>query len=70
MRNPLPPYEYVALRRAETDARDMRRNTRSHGSIHPKVKSARLCGWLDKAVNNGEFIIVQSIKGKKYRTKY
>ncbi len=62
--------ERKVLTTTERDARLMRANADSHGSIQPRVKSKRVCGWLDKAVKRGHFTMVQSIKGKKYQITY
>ena len=48
----------------------MHANAASHGSIQPRVKSKRVCGWLDKSVKQGEFKRRQYIKGKKYMVTY
>ena len=62
--------ERTFLSRAEKDAKQMRRNAQSHGSIHPLVKSKRILGWLDKAVAGGNFTIMQTRGKKKYQVTY
>ena len=66
----LSPRERKSLATAERVVRQMRANAVSHGSIQPRVKSKRVCGWLDKSVKHGKFTITQSINGKKYMVTY